>query len=120
MKDSPVTKGPKSKYTERRKYNGLYNQRAWKSIRGAFLVRFPLCQRCLGEGRLTTAEVVHHVKAHKGNLELFYDTNNLASSCKRCHDAVEQSIERRGYDRGVGEDGWPVSSDHPINQEVKR
>jgi 5-methylcytosine-specific restriction endonuclease McrA len=107
----------KSKYTERRKYNGLYNSKAWKNIRAAFLVRFPLCQRCLIENRLTAAEVVHHVKAHKGDLELFYDTNNLASSCKKCHDSAEQSIERRGYDIGVGSDGWPKSSLHPINRE---
>jgi 5-methylcytosine-specific restriction enzyme A len=106
----------KSKYTERRKYNGLYNQKEWKRIRTAHLARFPLCQRCLTEGRMTAATVVHHVKAHKGNLELFYDGENLASSCAKCHDSVEQSIERRGYDRGVGVDGWPVSDEHPLNR----
>jgi 5-methylcytosine-specific restriction enzyme A len=113
MKEQPK----RSKYTERRKWNGLYNSKEWKRIRTAFLARHPLCQRCLTEGRLTAASVVHHIQAHKGDLDLFFDGDNLAASCKACHDGVEQSIERRGYDRSVGEDGWPTGTEHPVNRD---
>jgi|TARA_B100001057_G_scaffold467724_1_gene526144 hypothetical protein len=56
---------------------------------------------------------VHHLKAHRGDLELFFDLNNLQAVCKSCHDGAIQSVEARGYDTAIGADGWPVDPKHP-------
>jgi hypothetical protein len=53
--------------------------------------------------------VVHHRKAHKGDVALFFDASNLASSCAGCHDIDEQRIERGGKARQQLDDtGWPL------------
>jgi 5-methylcytosine-specific restriction endonuclease McrA len=75
--------------------------------------------RCHREGRIAAANVVHHVKPHRGDWRLFADPANWESLCKKCHDSAEQSVERRGYDKGVGEDGWPADARHPLNGEEK-
>lgn len=95
-----------------------YGLAIWRNhLRPVQLSKQPLCERCLRDhGRVTEATVVHHLKPHKGDWELFTDPDNLASSCKRCHDSTEQSIERRGYDIRIGDDGWPVDPNHPFNK----
>jgi 5-methylcytosine-specific restriction protein A len=73
----------------------------------------PLCERCLKEGKIVPATVAHHIKPHKGNEQLFFDPDNLASSCKPCHDGIEQSIERLGYEKGCDVEGRPLDPCHP-------
>lgn len=63
---------------------------------------------CEKEGRTQPAEVVDHIRAHKGNDELFWDKENWQSLCKSCHDSVKQSEERNDR-QAIGEDGWPVT-----------
>ena len=60
--------------------------RAWKKIRAPFLLRHPLCEQCLSEGRLTPAEEVHHILplASVGTS----DEGNLISLCKSCHSKI--------------------------------
>jgi 5-methylcytosine-specific restriction protein A len=41
---------------------------------------------CAAAGRLAPATVVDHVVPHRGDPVLFWDENNWAPSCKRCHD----------------------------------
>jgi 5-methylcytosine-specific restriction endonuclease McrA len=60
------------------------------------------------EGRLTLSTVVDHIRPHKGDVALFWDSNNLQTLCTGCHNAGKQSIEVRGYDKAVGMDGWPL------------
>jgi 5-methylcytosine-specific restriction protein A len=50
------------------------------------LSRNPLCVECERQGRITPATVVDHIIPHKGNLELFWDEDNLQALCKPCHD----------------------------------
>jgi hypothetical protein len=61
------------------------------------------------------ATVVHHTEQHKGNPTLFWDATKFASSCKSCHDIVEQGIEARGYEVGCDASGRPIGADHPWN-----
>lgn len=98
-------------------FTHMYQTRLWKDLRRVHLARYPLCARCHREGRLTPATVVHHSTPHKGDWDLFKDPKNLASSCAPCHDRVEQGIEGRGFDKMVGEDGWPVDPRHPFNKD---
>lgn len=54
-------------------------------------------------------------KASKDNPETFF-AGPFESRCKPCHDAIEQKIERLGFDPTIGHDGWPASPDHPANR----
>ena len=97
-------------------YHWMYKLPLWVKGRLVHLQRHPLCARCLREGRTTPARVVHHLVPHRGDWRLFRDPKNWESLCKPCHDAAEQSTERRGYDKTVGADGWPADVRHPINE----
>lgn len=86
-----------------------YNTQRWKALRLSQLMREPLCKRCKDRGVVRAATVAHHVVAHKGDGQLFFDAGNIASSCADCHDIDEQRIERGGKARqAIGPDGWPL------------
>jgi 5-methylcytosine-specific restriction endonuclease McrA len=100
-------------YDQRRRqekpWRKLYSTAQWRALRAAQLAKEPLCRRCSDRGQIVIATVAHHIKAHKGDMELFFDANNLASSCADCHDIDEQRIERGGKARqDIGADGWPL------------
>ena len=103
-----------------KKYHVLYASKHWAVIRRQALTRDNyVCQHLncgvyLQAGRQSPkSAVVHHIKAHQGNLELFCDLNNLQSVCKSCHDSSIQSTEALGYDTQIGNDGWPTDPKHP-------
>ena len=56
------------------------------------------------------ATIVHHVKAHKGDLALFYDPGNLQSLCAPHHDSAAQREEKSGtkWTPEPKLDGWPA------------
>ena len=58
----------------------------WRRARAAYLACHPLCVPCKVAGRLVSATVVDHRVPHRGDPVLFWDENNWAPSCKRCHD----------------------------------
>jgi 5-methylcytosine-specific restriction endonuclease McrA len=98
-------------------YRRLYQTQQWRTLREVALLRDDFkCQRCgcfLKRGRShPQSAVVHHVTAHKGNQDLFFDLDNLQSVCWSCHSGVIQSEEARGYSTEIGEDGWPTDSNH--------
>jgi 5-methylcytosine-specific restriction protein A len=96
--------------TENRK---LYKTPRWKTLRRVQLHNEPLCERCKLENRVTSAEVVHHRKPHKGSPSLFFDPANLESLCKYHHDSHAQQQERIGYSKDIGIDGMPTDPNHP-------
>ena len=51
----------------------------WRKARERYLKAYPLCVLCEREGKLTPANVVDHIKPHKGNKELFWDESNWQS-----------------------------------------
>ena len=57
--------------------------------------------------------MVHHLKAHKDDLELFFDLDTLQSVCRVCHSGDFLSTEALGYDRTIGNDGWLIDPKHP-------
>lgn len=54
----------------------------WQKARATFLSNNRECCRCQAD-----ATVVDHKIPHKGNQELFWDSDNWQPMCKRCHDA---------------------------------
>lgn len=70
-----------------REVRSLYTYR-WAQVAKAFLVKHPLCEceECKTQGRVTAAEVVDHIKPHRGDRELFWNRANWQAMSKRCHD----------------------------------
>lgn len=70
----------------------MYNSPKWKTLRQTKLRDCPLCEICGAE-----ATEVHHIKPHNGDLELFYDYDNLMSICHDCHvkETQRESVERK-------------------------
>jgi 5-methylcytosine-specific restriction protein A len=101
---------------EARENQKLYKLPAWKALRKQHLDAHPLCARHLERGEVVPATVVHHVKAHKGNMALFLSPTNLESLCKPCHDGPTQKEEVNGYSNDRGPDGWPTDPNHPTNR----
>lgn len=61
----------------------------WAKARSVKLSRNPLCERCLAQGRIIAAVLVHHRDRNpKNNAE-----DNLESLCDPCHD--EEHKEER-------------------------
>ena len=87
----------------------LYNTGRWRKVRKLHLASEPLCRMCADEGRITAAQVVDHIKAHKGDEALFWDMGNLSSLCVHCHNRHKKREEMSGRKTPViGLDGWPV------------
>ncbi|WP_308302390.1 HNH endonuclease signature motif containing protein [Bacillus sp. V5-8f] len=58
------------------------------------LARLPLCVEC---GRPGTD--VDHIKPHKGNQALFWDSSNWQTLCKPCH-SHKTATKDGGFGRG--------------------
>ncbi len=93
-----------------------YSDREWWKLRSQRLKAEPWCRFCRQAGVMTAAEIVDHIRPHRGDRRLFFDTTNLQSLCRPCHDRTKQGIEARGYDARIGSDGLPSDPLHPFNR----
>jgi 5-methylcytosine-specific restriction enzyme A len=57
----------------------------WRRAAKKFLQLNPLCEECRRQGRLVAAEEVDHIKPHRGDHQLFWDSDNWQALCKPCH-----------------------------------
>lgn len=99
-------------------WRAWYTTPRWQAVRKHQLLVQPLCERCLAAKpqRMTIATVVHHLTPHRGNETKFW-SGPFASSCKPCHDRIEQGVEARGYDdTAMDVDGFPSDPRHPFNR----
>jgi 5-methylcytosine-specific restriction endonuclease McrA len=96
--------------------NQLYGRR-WRKAREAFLREHPMCGLCIRLGRVTIANTVDHVVAHKGDHEKFWDQANWMSLCGPCHNSVKQSLEKSGHLKGADLRGFPLDPLHAWNRE---
>lgn len=69
---------------------------------------------CQAQGKLTPATVVDHIKPHKGDSALFWDTGNWQGLCTHHHNSTKQAIEK-GKGQGCASDGTPLDPAHPWN-----
>lgn len=74
----------------------LYESRRWRTIRAAQLMAEPFCRECARVGERVRATDVDHIKPHRGNKKLFYDTANLQSLCHACHSRKTMAERGRG------------------------
>ena len=52
-----------------------------------------LCQECKRYGRVTEAQMVHHIFPAEIYPELFYNDNNLISLCNSCHELMHNRAD---------------------------
>jgi 5-methylcytosine-specific restriction protein A len=97
-------------------YSHLYNTAHWKRLRRLQLIDHPLCCYCARLGVITAATVADHIKPHKGDLALFYDSDNLQSLCAPCHDKIKQIEEAQGVLIGSDLSGAPMDLSHHWNK----
>lgn len=100
-------------YATRDEYRLWYGTAKWRRLSKWKKAVNPLCEYCQQAGWITKTEVVDHIVPHKGDINLFYDSSNLRSSCKRCHDSIAKKKDKQGFAPGVGKDGVPLDSEHP-------
>jgi 5-methylcytosine-specific restriction endonuclease McrA len=96
-------------------YPAEYNYR-WSKARLRYLASNPRCSMCRLRGKVAAAIVVDHIIPHKGNRDLFWDEKNWQPLCKSCHDSTKQQIDRLGFSKEIGRDGWPIDPKHPSNR----
>ena len=97
-------------------WHHLYDLKRWKATRLFQLGTHPMCCLCEEAGKLTPACIVDHIVPHKGDVDLFFDPNNLQSLCKSCHDGVKQKLERTGIRKGSDLQGQPLDKNHHWNK----
>ena len=90
-----------------RPWRRLYGTARWKRLRDAHLTQHPLCYFCIDAEEVTAADVVDHVRMHKGDETSFFDPDNLQSLCKPHHDGTKQRLERGALDTRLDASGWP-------------
>ena len=94
----------------------LLGTRYWRRRSRLQLTQYPLCAMCLARGVTTVASVADHITPHHNDPNSFI-LGALQSLCSACHSGRKQSIERLGYDRTVGLDGWPIDPRHPVYRQ---
>jgi 5-methylcytosine-specific restriction protein A len=74
--------------------------RRWAAYSKDRLRRFAVCADPYKRHgvRIVPAVLTDHVRAHKGDMELFWDTENHQSLCEECHD-VKTATEDGGFGR---------------------
>lgn len=107
LQRTPYRKLAPSRGKKRSPWADWYHSPDWKRLKANRLKREPWCRFCWKKGKREPARVVDHIKAHKGDRQLFLDPRNLQSLCFNCHNSVKRRMEEsRKEARGL--DGWPV------------
>ena len=70
----------------------------WQKARELYLQSHPLCVHCKDEGVVMEAAVVDHKIPHKGDWQLFWDSDNWQPLCKKHHDR-KTATEDGGWGR---------------------
>ena len=71
-----------------------HNDRRWRRLRAAKLMRDPLCEYCLPK-YVTRATQVDHVVAVSNGGEM-WDWENLKSTCATCHSHKTMTVDVHG------------------------
>jgi 5-methylcytosine-specific restriction protein A len=97
-------------------WHAWYDTAKWRAWSQHWLREHPLCAFCEIKNKVTAAAICDHKVAHKGDPRLFWDSTNLQSLCRPCHESMKKQVESRGYSTEVGLDGYPVDHRHPWYQ----
>ncbi|MDC8446445.1 MAG: HNH endonuclease [Nitrosomonas sp.] len=90
----------------------------WQRARDGYLRKHPLCVYHEKRGQIVAATVVDHIIPHRGDMSLFWDSDNWQSLCKQCHDSIKQQQEKSGTINGCGVDGIPLDVNHHWHKQT--
>lgn len=83
-----------------------YHSARWDRIRKTMLRDYPLCQRCLEQGRSRASQLVHHIipwqtgRTETEQDELMYSYDNLQCLCHVCHNEIHHKMNiSAGWER---------------------
>lgn len=94
------------KYKRDQESRSFYKSKAWEKCRQYVLARDNhLCQYCLKKGKLTPADMVHHIEELKDNPNKALDADNLISLCHPCHNKEHPEKGKK--------------KDRPISKKIK-
>lgn len=85
-------------YRHENKWQIFYGSRAWQNLRNEQIMDNPLCEHCLLEGKIKSAQCVHHrIPFSEGitdedKWKLFLDDKNLISLCNDCHRKIHAGL----------------------------
>jgi hypothetical protein len=88
-----------------------YDLPRWRRRRSLQLKLEPLCRLCAERGQITPATVADHITPWSNWND--FVLGELQSLCKPCHDGPKQQIDKHGYSRDIGPDGYPTDRHHP-------
>ena len=94
----------------------FYKSKKWQACRDAYLRSVNmLCERCLQDGLMRPAEIVHHKKhitpKNINNPDITLNWNNLQAVCRKCHGELHEKHFRRYI---VQADGTIIPRDNAI------
>ena len=81
---SRIPKAPMRRMTPK---VGWYNTARWKRLRKWQLAKEPLCHMCKEVALVREATIADHKDPHKGDIEKFFNSDNLQSLCVSCHNS---------------------------------
>jgi len=84
----------------------------WQKARKHYLAKHPLCEMHSSKGQYVYATVVDHIRPHRGDMALFWDSSNWQALCKACHDRIKQAYEKSGRLSGCNKSGVPIDPSH--------
>lgn len=79
-----------------------YGNKAWHILRNQYYTAQPICECCLKQGIIKSADSVHHLKrfmsgdSEEDKWKLFLDWNNLCSLCTRHHNMCHEMMRAQG------------------------
>ena len=69
--------------------NRFYHSKAWGDCRNSYITQHPLCERCLAQGQIVPAYLVHHkihlTPSNYQDPSIALNHDNLESLCFDCH-----------------------------------
>ena len=68
---------------------------------------------CEAEGITHEATVVDHVVPHRGDYQLYW-FGAVQGLCDLHHNSHKKQLERHGFVRDIGADGWPLDPGHAV------
>lgn len=75
----------------------------WHKVSTFFLSLHPLCVMCEKKGIVTAATCVDHIIPHRGDYNLFWDSENFQALCASCH-SKKTASEDGGFDNPLRKD----------------
>ena len=79
----------------------LYNNSQWRKLRKIYKESHPLCEECLKNDIIKTADDIHHIKSpfdpnisEMEKWQRLLDYSNLMALCKACHGKIHANQQK--------------------------